>query len=216
MPRTPLSRLVRRRRYYPHMLRGELTGLRAPLPGDAEILHAELYEDVETRVRADSRRWMPVPFGPASPYWDVRQTAEAARRTGPAGPAEPPRPGDTAFFSVIELASGELAGEALLWAIDPHNRSAHVGISLRPAFRGRGLGADAVRVLCRYGLAILGLHRLQLETLTDNAAMIRVAHQAGFTREGVTRGSDWVNGRFADSVIFGLLDADLPGRPAGR
>ena len=180
------------------MLRGELTGLRARLPGEAEILHAELYEDVETRVRADSRPWVPLPSGPASPFW-------AAGVPGASQPA------DAAVFSVVELATGELAGDALLWAIDPHNRSAHVGISLRPACRGRGLGTDTVRVLCRYGFAIRGLHRLQLETLADNEAMIRVAQQAGFTREGVTRGSDWVNGAFADSVIFGLLDSDRPG-----
>jgi RimJ/RimL family protein N-acetyltransferase len=185
------------------MLRGELTGLRARLRGDAEILHAELYEDVETRVRGDSRPWIPVPYGPASPFW-----------VGPG--AEPARPDDPAFFSVVELAADELAGEALLWGIDLHNRSAHVGISLRPAFRGRGLGTDAVRVLCRYGFAIRGLHRLQLETLADNDAMLRAAHRAGFTREGVARGSDWVNGRFADSVIFGLLESDWPRLPAPR
>jgi RimJ/RimL family protein N-acetyltransferase len=178
------------------MLRGELTGLRARLPGDVEILHAELYEDVETRVRADSRPWIPLPSGPASPFWA-------------AGVGGASQPADEASFSVVELATGELAGDALLWGIDPHNRSAHVGISLRPGCRGRGLGTDAVRVLCRYGFAIRGLHRLQMETLADNAAMIRVAQQAGFTREGVTRGADWVNGVFADSVIFGLLDSDL-------
>jgi len=175
------------------MLRGELTGLRARLPGEAEILHAELYEDVETRVRADSRPWVPIPSGPASPFW-----------TG-AGPAQPV---DAAVFSVVELATGQLAGDAVLWDIDPHNRSAHLGISVRPAYRGRGLGTDTARVLCRYGFAIRGLHRLQIETLADNEAVIRLAQQTGFTREGVIRGSDWVNGRFADSVIFGRLDSD--------
>jgi RimJ/RimL family protein N-acetyltransferase len=180
------------------MLRGELTGLRARVPGDADILHAELYEDVETRVQADSRPWIPLPRGLASPYWP------------PGADGRAPKPDDAALFSVEELATGELAGEALLWGIDLHNRSAHVGISLRPAFRGRGLATDAVRVLCRYGFAIRGLHRLQLETLAENEAMIRVAVQVGFRREGVTRDSDWVNGRFADSVIFGLLDADPP------
>ena len=179
------------------MLRGELTGLRARRPGDAEILHAELYEDVETRVRADSRPWVPIPSGPASPFWA-------------AGAAGASQDGDAAVFSIVELATGGLAGDTLLWDIDPHNRSAHVGISLRPACRGRGLGTDAVLVLCRYAFAIRGLHRLQLETLADNEAMIRVAQQAGFTREGVTRGSDWVNGAFADGVIFGLLDSDRP------
>jgi RimJ/RimL family protein N-acetyltransferase len=177
------------------MLRGELTGLRARTHEDVGILHAELYDDVATRVRADSRPWVPVPPGPGSPYW--------------AGDEAAPRADDTAVFSVVELVGGELAGEALLWGIDLHNRSAHVGISLRPAFRGRGLGADAVRVLCRYGFAIRGLYRLQLETLTDNHAMIAIASQVGFTREGVTRGSEWVDGAFADCVIFGLLVSEF-------
>jgi RimJ/RimL family protein N-acetyltransferase len=175
------------------MVRGKLTGLRARLPQDVDILHAELYNDVKTRVRADTRPWMPLPAGPASPYWVQAMEGQA------------PRDANAAIFSVIELATDELAGDALLWAIDRHNRSAHVGISLRPAFRGRGLGVDVVRVLCGYGFAILGLHRLQIETLTDNHAMIAIAERAGFVREGVTRGSDWVNGDFADSVIFGML-----------
>jgi RimJ/RimL family protein N-acetyltransferase len=86
---------------------------------------------------------------------------------------------------------------------------AHIGIELRPAFRGRGLGADAVRVICGYGFALRGLHRLQLETLGDNHAMIAVAGKLGFTREGTTRGSSWVNGGYADDVIFGLLTEEF-------
>ncbi len=169
------------------MLRGELTGLRARHDSDIPVLHAGLYDDVATRVRADSRPWQPIPPGPGSPYVV----------TGPDDHA--------ACFSVVELAAGELAGEALLWRIDLHNRTAHIGISLLPAFRGRGLGADAVRVLCRYGFAIRGLNRLQVETLADNGAMIRAATQAGFAREGTLRHSVWVNGDFADEVVLGLL-----------
>jgi RimJ/RimL family protein N-acetyltransferase len=176
------------------MLRGELTGLRARAVDDVAILHAELYDDVDTRIRADARPWVPVPSGPGSPY--------SVAGTKPAD-------GEAAFFSVVELATGELAGEALLWGMDLHNRSAHVGISLRPAVRGHGLGVDVVRVLCRYGFAIRGLHRLQLETLADNHAMIAIAEKLGFTREGTTRGSSWVNGRFADDVIFGLLTEEF-------
>lgn len=169
------------------MLRGEMTGLRARHDSDIPVLHAGLYDDVATRVRADSRPWHPVPAGPGSPY-RVTGTDERA-----------------ACFSVVELAAGELAGEALLWGIDLHNRTAHIGISLLPAFRGRGLGTDVVRVLCRYGFAIRGLHRLQAETLADNAAMIQAAGRAGFRHEGTLRRSSWVDGDFADEVILGLL-----------
>jgi RimJ/RimL family protein N-acetyltransferase len=172
------------------MLRGEMTGLRARHDSDIPVLHAELYDDVETRVRADSRPWQPIPPGSGSPYVV----------TGPDNNA--------ACFSVVELATGELAGEALLWDIDLHNRAAHIGISLLPAFRGRGLGADAVRVLCRYGFAIRGLHRLQAETLATNNAMIQAANRTGFTREGTLRRAAWVDGEFVDEVILGLLAAE--------
>jgi RimJ/RimL family protein N-acetyltransferase len=182
------------------MLSGELTGLRARTSDDADILHRELYEDVEDWIRASNRPWVPIAPGPGSPY--AAPEPEEERR----GPIP-----DAAEFSIVELFSGELAGQVGLWGIDEHNRMAHVGVELRPSFRGRGLGADAVRVVCRYGFALRGLHRLQLETLFDNRAMIAVAEKVGFTREGTTRGSSWMNGRFLDDVIFGMLADEFAG-----
>jgi RimJ/RimL family protein N-acetyltransferase len=67
------------------------------------------------------------------------------------------------------------------------------------------LAADVVHVLCDYGFRVLGLHRLQIETLTDNEPMIRAAALLGFVAEGTLRRSAWVNGAFADEVILGLL-----------
>lgn len=169
------------------MLHGAKVGLRARRDADVAVLHAELYDDVVTRSRADSRPWQPIAPGSGSPY-AVREPAA-----------------HVALFSVVELSTEELAGEALLWGIDTHNRSAHVGLSLRPAFRGRGLGTDVVNVLCYYGFTVRGLHRLQAETLADNQAMITAACAAGFVREGTLRRSAWVTGEFTDEVILGLL-----------
>jgi RimJ/RimL family protein N-acetyltransferase len=47
-------------------------------------------------------------------------------------------------------------------------------------------------VLCQYRFVVRGLHRLQIETLTENAAMLRSAERNGFVREGVLRSSAWV------------------------
>jgi RimJ/RimL family protein N-acetyltransferase len=176
------------------MLHGELVSLRARLEADGPVLHADLQDDVETRSRADSRPWRPLPPGPGSPYTLGK-------------PAD-----DIAIFSIVERATGELAGEALLWGIDNHNRLGHLGVSLRPAFRGRKLGADVVRVLCYYGFTVRGLHRLQLETLADNAAMRRAAEHAGFEHEGTLREAAWVLGEFADEVVYGLLVNEWVGR----
>jgi len=165
--------------------------LRARDEDDIAILDTELHDDVPTRVRADYRPWRPVPPGSAASGYRV------------AGDRD-----DVACFSVVELESDELAGEALLWGIDLHNRTAHIGLSLRPAFRGRGLGTDVVRMLCRYGFAILGLHRLQIDTLAENDAMIAVAARAGFAAEGTLRGAAWADGEFLDEVILGQLASE--------
>ncbi|MFD9005308.1 GNAT family N-acetyltransferase [Streptomyces sp. NPDC059582] len=170
------------------MIRGEKVGLRTRQDSDVQVFQAELYQDVATRSRVDSCPWRPLP-------------PEAAE-----SPAAAAAPADTkAYFSVVELSSRELAGEAMLWGVDPHNRTAHLGISLLPGFRGRGLAADVVRVLCEYGFAVRGLHRLQVETLADNAPMIAAATGAGFTVEGTLRRSAWVYGAFVDVVVLGLL-----------
>lgn len=177
------------------MLYGEKVKLRGRLDSDVAVLQSELYDDVATRSRADSRPWRPLGQGVASPY----------------AAADTP---DAAVFSIVELASDDLAGETLLWGIDLHNRLAHIGISLRPGFRGRGLSVDALRVMCEYGFSVRGLHRLQIDTLADNVAMVSAATRAGFTREGEFRESAWVYGGFADEVVLGLLARDWRQRPS--
>ncbi|MEU9130478.1 GNAT family protein [Kitasatospora sp. NPDC048540] len=169
------------------MMQGEKVTLRARTEADVPILHGDLYDDVLNRCRDSAKPWRPVAAGPYSPFT-------------PAAPAD-----TSAAFSVVEAATGELAGEANLWGIDLHNRVGHLGLSLRPAFRGRGLGTDVVRVLCEYGFAVRGLHRLAIETLADNAAMRGAARSAGFAEEGTLRASAWVYGEFIDEVYFGLL-----------
>jgi RimJ/RimL family protein N-acetyltransferase len=173
------------------MLRGDRIGLRARRESDVSVLHVELYDDVVNWSRAGSRAWRPIsPDSADSPF-------------AVSGPAD-----DVARFSVVRLADDELAGSALLWGIDLHNRTAHLGLSLRPSFRGHGLGTDVVRVLCQYGFTVRGLRRLQLETLADNAAMIQAAVRAGFVREGTLRSAAWVNGEILDEVLFGLLHTE--------
>ena len=67
------------------------------------------------------------------------------------------------------------------------------------------MGKEVVRVLCHYGFILRGLHRLQVDTLANNIAMIRAAVGNGFVQEATLRRSAWVQGEFVDEVILGLL-----------
>ncbi|HEX4722444.1 MAG TPA: GNAT family protein [Pseudonocardiaceae bacterium] len=168
------------------MLRGERVLLRARHEADVPVLESELHDDVATKSRADSRPWRPM--SPGTTSYAVGQSSDSE-----------------AFFTVETIDTHDIAGEALLWGIDRHNRVAHIGISMLPALRGRGLATDVVRVLCHYGFTVLGLHRLQIDTLAENAPMIAVAERVGFTLEGTLRQGAWVTGEFLDEVVLGLL-----------
>ncbi|MGZ4537530.1 MAG: GNAT family N-acetyltransferase [Blastococcus sp.] len=132
------------------------------------------------------------------------------RRRGPGARRLPPLAADPAHLRSVAVPRGRTGRRRRVLlrrrsGIDLHNRTAHLGVSLLPAFRGRAFGTDVVGVLCSYGFSLRGLHRLQVETLVDNEAMVRAATRAGFTREGVLRGSAWVDGAFVDTVVLGLL-----------
>lgn len=173
------------------LLRGARVALRPRHPDDVAVLHDGLYNDLATRAQADSRPWIPVPAGdPALSPYAVGSVSE-----------------HVSFFSVVAV-EGELIGEALLWGIDTHNRSAHVGLALLPSFRGQGFATEVVQLLCRYGFLVRGLNRLQLETKPTNEPMIRAAKQVGFVEEGVLREASWSLGSFEGALIMGLLAAD--------
>lgn len=174
------------------MLVGEHVVLRARRSSDVAVLHDELYDDVPTRVRADTRGWTPV---------GVEHSPYAVHEGG----------ADAAEFSIVERSGGQLAGEAILWEVDQHNRSAHAGLALRPAFRGRGLAEDTLRVLVDYALSIRGLHRVQLEVVAGNQPMLAAARRVGFEQDGVLRESVWISGAFADQVVLSRL-AGAPAR----
>ncbi|MGW6524629.1 GNAT family N-acetyltransferase [Streptomyces sp. NPDC054950] len=170
------------------MLTGDKVGLRARHEDDIPILRTELYDDVVNSSRAEGGPWRPITPGSKDPRLVVDDTEEGNVR-----------------FSVVELEGGTLVGTATLWGIDSHNRTAHIGLGLLPSARGKGYGTDVVAVLCHYGFVVRSLQRLQIETLSDNAAMLRSAERNGFVREGVLRSSAWVMGEFLDEVLLGLL-----------
>src|SRR5262249_17331163 len=128
-------------------------------------------------------------------------------------PYAAPDQDDTAFFSVVAVQEHELAGEALLWGIDQHNRLAHLGLALRPSFRERGWSVEVLRLLCLYAFDVRGLNRPQLETTENNRPMIAAATRAGFEIEGTLRQATWVLGNFVDTVIMGLLGASWRDAP---
>ncbi len=183
------------------MLRGKSVCLRAQRRSDIEVLHGPLYEDPESFMLTEGRAYRP-------------QSLEAAlARYDKALPEEPEARYDQFIVeSLVEIgpniSTGQVLGDAALWGLNAHERSAHIGITLLPVARGVGVGREVVELLIDHGFRIRGLHRLQCETHADNAAMLATAEAAGFRPEGMLRQAAWRSGRHVDEVVLGLLASD--------
>jgi GNAT superfamily N-acetyltransferase len=80
-----------------------------------------------------------------------------------------------------------------------------IGIGLAPEFRGRGYGSEAQRLLARYLFAHTQVNRIEATTEITNVAEQRALEKAGFTREGILRGTTFRQGRWHDQVIYSVL-----------
>jgi RimJ/RimL family protein N-acetyltransferase len=116
--------------------------------------------------------------------------------------------GTRAGFAIVDAASSEFLGLALLVRIDRAARECEAGYLVAPQARGRGVAVRALRLLTEWALTELQLLRVELRISTDNGASTRVAERAGFVREGVLRSVHFKNGVRADVAVYSRLAGD--------
>lgn len=104
---------------------------------------------------------------------------------------------------------GMLCGAIRLKNIDTGNRKAEIGYFLGSTFGGQGIVTLAVRAVLGHAFATLQLNRIELRCAANNMPSIRVAERLGFTREGVLRQDEWLDGAFVDVHVYGLLRGEF-------
>ncbi|MFI2432312.1 GNAT family N-acetyltransferase [Streptomyces sp. NPDC018693] len=115
---------------------------------------------------------------------------------------------DRLDLAIVDRASGELVGEAVLNDWDQHNRSCNFRILIGPGGRDRGLGSEAVRLMVDHAFGRLGLHRVSLHVQARNPRARRAYEKAGFVAEGVARQTVWQAGEWIDEVTMAVLAPD--------
>jgi len=114
------------------------------------------------------------------------------------------------IFAICLFEGDRHIGNCGLEGVDRDNAVATFGILIGERdCRGKGLGEEATRVLCRFGFDEVNLHKIRLDVHAGNAGAVRTYERVGFRKEGVLREEAFRRGGYIDVIRMGLLRGEL-------
>lgn len=115
-------------------------------------------------------------------------------------------------FTIIEKASGRVAGCSTYMSISPENNRLEIGSTwLGKDFHGTGLNKHCKFLLFRYAFEELGVRRLELKTDVLNMRSRKAIMKMGAKEDGILRSHQVMpGGRVRDTVYYSILDHEWP------
>jgi RimJ/RimL family protein N-acetyltransferase len=97
-------------------------------------------------------------------------------------------------------------GNVSLDRIETRHRTARLSIFLGdPAQRGRSIGTRSIKILADYAFNFLNLNKIWCKATAGDDKIEQFYEGLGFKIEGIFRQHEFIEGRYVDKLIFGLL-----------
>ncbi|NGJ31568.1 GNAT family N-acetyltransferase [Staphylococcus aureus] len=103
---------------------------------------------------------------------------------------------------------GTLVGVIGLHEINHMHRKTSLGYYLDKQFEGRGIMTQAVEALIKYCFDEIDLNRIEISAAANNEKSQAIPERLGFTREGMLRDNELLNGIYSSSYIYSLLKSE--------
>jgi ribosomal-protein-alanine N-acetyltransferase len=114
-------------------------------------------------------------------------------------------PHEEKFFIVEKKDGGKVGFVDHFYVLHPASRQLEIGYSLLPNERGKGYCSEAVKIMVDYLFLSKDIKRIQAQTDPRNIASQKVLEKAGFKKEGILRGTFFVQGKWTDSCVYSIL-----------
>lgn len=147
------------------------------LPGERVTLHPVPYDVAVAVLAGDPAAALAGVGLSAGEGWPHEDTADALR-----GLAEHGSPGDEDGWLVV--LGNEVIGDCGWMGGPGPDGDAEIGYGLAAPYRGRGLGREAVAVLCSWAEQQPGVRSVSAQVLPGNEASCRLLLGIGFSRDG--------------------------------
>jgi RimJ/RimL family protein N-acetyltransferase len=171
-------------------VRGERLLLRPLTVGDAEALLAY-------RSREDVCRY--VPFEPMSRDDISERIAGHWART------EITDEGQSLTLGAEVAATGELAGDVMLFWHSREHAGGELGYVFNPALGGHGYATEAANVMLGLGFEELGLHRITARIDERNEPSVKLATRLGMRQEARLISNEFFKGEWTTELDFAML-----------
>lgn len=113
-------------------------------------------------------------------------------------------------YSMVLHDGDVLLGSISLHDIHPLNRNAFIGIFIGEArHRNKGYGAEAIRLLLKYGFQTMNLNNIMLSVHEENHAGIACYKKVGFREAGRRRQWVYKNGKYLDVIYMDMLASEF-------
>jgi diamine N-acetyltransferase len=83
---------------------------------------------------------------------------------------------------ILEKSSGKAVGTIDVFEFDPLHQRAGLGVLIDQQFREKGYALEALMLIERYLLEVIGVRNLYCNILADNEASIALFEKAGFAK----------------------------------
>lgn len=119
------------------------------------------------------------------------------------------RRAETEYFFAICMRDDNIhIGNIKLGSIDRDHLRADIGLMIGDkSYRGRGLGAEAVRLVTEFAFTHIKLQKLTAGAYIDNVASIKAFEKCGFSREGCLKAHACSDGKRTDVILLGCTAA---------
>lgn len=115
--------------------------------------------------------------------------------------------GKVVQMMICETNSRQSVGSVYVRDIDTTHHKAEYGIFIGvETARGKGYGTAAAKLMIKYCFEELHLHRLFLRVYAENEQAIRSYEKAGFAREAYLHEDVYVEGKYRDIVLMGIIN----------
>ncbi|MDQ6943165.1 MAG: GNAT family N-acetyltransferase [Candidatus Eremiobacteraeota bacterium] len=143
--------------------------------------------------------------------WEPQSIDEVRAFIAHMSEVKPYAPGTWRQLAITIRATGELIGDCGVRVPADEPEQAEFGMTLAPAFQGRGYASEAIRALLRLAFDTLEKHRVFGSIDPRNARSIALMRRTGFRQEAHFVESLRFKGEWADDVVFAMLRREWAG-----